>query len=73
MWFYGPMYCLDCGFRVEDKTKKPNPFFSAAEEETAAQENEEPEAPSRSLGAALYDEWSKTQRKGRSPDSSGQT
>jgi transcription initiation factor TFIIIB Brf1 subunit/transcription initiation factor TFIIB len=60
MSFYGPMYCLDCGFRVEDKTKKPNPFFSAAEEETAAQESEGPEAAPQSLGAALY-EWSKTQ------------
>jgi hypothetical protein len=63
MWFYGPMVCLDCGFRVEDKTARPNPFFGAAEEETAAQESEGPEALPQSLGAALY-EWSKSRRKG---------
>ena len=27
---YGPMWCSDCGFRVEDKTATPNPFFVAA-------------------------------------------
>ena len=29
---YGEMWCLDCGFRVEDKSVIPNPFF--VEEET---------------------------------------
>ncbi|MBN2393807.1 MAG: hypothetical protein JXR84_23950 [Anaerolineae bacterium] len=23
----GEMFCLDCGFRVEDKSVVPNPFF----------------------------------------------
>ena len=23
----GEMFCLDCGFRVEDKSVYPNPFF----------------------------------------------
>lgn len=49
---YGEMWCLDCGFRVEDKNVVPNPFF--AEDAT----HSEPEAPIRpGLGeqmAALY-------------------
>lgn len=61
MWFYGPMVCLDCGFRVEDKTARPNPFLQTENEEAAAQEGEGPESPPQSLGAALY-EWSKTQQ-----------
>lgn len=26
----GPMWCIDCGFRIEDKNKHPNPFVRAA-------------------------------------------
>jgi DNA-directed RNA polymerase subunit RPC12/RpoP len=29
MMMYGPMNCLDCGFRVEDKNARPNPFVVA--------------------------------------------
>ena len=36
MSFYGPMICLDCWFRVEDKTVKPNPFYVETDEEAAA-------------------------------------
>ena len=32
---YGPMWCLDCGFRVEHKTIDPNPFFVAEEGQAA--------------------------------------
>ncbi|MFZ5857254.1 MAG: hypothetical protein ACOYZ6_10525 [Chloroflexota bacterium] len=28
----GPMWCMKCGFRVEDKNAKPNPFVEAAKE-----------------------------------------
>jgi hypothetical protein len=24
---YGPMWCKDCFFRIEDKTITPNPFY----------------------------------------------
>jgi hypothetical protein len=24
---YGPIWCVDCGFRVEGKTAQPNPFL----------------------------------------------
>ena len=24
---YGPMWCQDCQFRIEDKTITPNPFY----------------------------------------------
>ena len=59
MSFYGPMVCLDCGFRVKDKTATPNPFFQVDNEDATTQEEEAPESPPKSLGAALY-EWSKT-------------
>ena len=48
----GEMFCLDCGFRVEDKSVTPNPFF--VDDATRS----EPEAPIRpGLGeqmTALY-------------------
>jgi transcription initiation factor TFIIIB Brf1 subunit/transcription initiation factor TFIIB len=28
----GPMVCMDCGFRIEDKTAVPNPFYVPDEE-----------------------------------------
>ncbi|HEY53123.1 MAG TPA: hypothetical protein G4N94_06665 [Caldilineae bacterium] len=28
----GPMICMDCGFRIEDKTVNPNPFYVPDEE-----------------------------------------
>ena len=62
MSFYGPMVCLDCGFRVEDKTATPNPFLQADSEDTPTPEEEAPESPPQSLGAALY-EWSKTRNR----------
>ena len=31
MMIYGPMWCQDCGFRVEDKTVNPNPFTPSEE------------------------------------------
>ena len=31
--FCGSMVCLDCWFRVEDKTATPNPFYVETEEE----------------------------------------
>ncbi|MFN2227365.1 MAG: hypothetical protein ACK2UY_13675 [Anaerolineae bacterium] len=66
MSFYGPMVCLDCGFRVEDKTARPNPFLEAAQE-AAAQEDQEQVSPRPSLGAALY-EVKKAQQKKRDAD-----
>ena len=50
----GPMVCLDCGFRVEDKTAQPNPFVYEGDDDPAAPE---PEGPRPGLGAqmaALY-------------------
>jgi len=47
MSMYGPMNCLDCGFRVEDKNKRPNPFVVA--EDTPAP----PAQPPAGLGAQL--------------------
>ena len=48
MMMYGPMWCLDCGFRVEDKAVVPNPFLDAADLEAAARKPEP-----QSLGGAL--------------------
>ena len=62
MSLYGPMVCLDCGFRVEDKTARPNPFLEAAQEEAASQEEQEQVSPRPSLGEALY-KAQKSQRK----------
>jgi DNA-directed RNA polymerase subunit RPC12/RpoP len=28
---FGAMWCLECGFRIEDKNKKPNPFLEKEE------------------------------------------
>ena len=33
---YGPMWCRDCGFRVEEKMDTPNPFLEAGKEERAS-------------------------------------
>ena len=30
----GPMWCMKCGFRVEDKNAVPNPFVEAAKAST---------------------------------------
>ena len=32
---YGPMWCVDCGFRVEDKMAVPNPFLEGADQEAS--------------------------------------
>jgi hypothetical protein len=62
---YGPMWCSDCGFRVEDKNEIPNPFIEAEKEgaDTQFKEDDDPptssvesaESTSKSLGAALYE------------------
>jgi transcription initiation factor TFIIIB Brf1 subunit/transcription initiation factor TFIIB len=49
MMTYGPMWCLDCGFRVEDKSVAPNPFLDEADLEAARHSPE-----SQSLGQALF-------------------
>lgn len=54
---YGPMWCLECGFRVEDKTAQPNPFLQGTDEG-----DEGPAPPPKPLGEALY-EWAKDQGK----------
>ena len=59
MMMYGPMWCLDCGFRVEDKAVVPNLFLDAADLE-AARRKPEPQ----SLGSALS-QLSGTSRKPR--------
>ena len=28
---YGPMWCMDCDYRIEDKNVTPNPFFVGEE------------------------------------------
>ncbi|MBN1537812.1 MAG: hypothetical protein JW908_13830 [Anaerolineales bacterium] len=30
---YGPMWCLDCFFRVEEKSISPNPFYIEDEDQ----------------------------------------
>jgi transcription initiation factor TFIIIB Brf1 subunit/transcription initiation factor TFIIB len=59
MMMYGPMWCLDCGFRVEDKAVVPNPFLDAADIEAATRKPEP-----QSLGDALS-QLSATGRKPR--------
>jgi transcription initiation factor TFIIIB Brf1 subunit/transcription initiation factor TFIIB len=51
---YGPIWCRDCGFRVEDKTATPNPFIEVTNTESASASDNE-ESSKRSLGAALYE------------------
>lgn len=43
---FGPMWCSVCGFRVEDKNKRPNPFVEAAKQ--AAQQESTPDKPDNS-------------------------
>jgi transcription initiation factor TFIIIB Brf1 subunit/transcription initiation factor TFIIB len=50
---YGPIWCRDCGFRVEDKTAIPNPFIEVTNTESASAPDNE-ESSKRSLGAAMY-------------------
>jgi hypothetical protein len=40
---FGAMWCLGCGFRIEDKNKKPNPF--SLTEESAAPPPASPSDP----------------------------
>jgi hypothetical protein len=42
---YGPMWCLDCGFRVEDKTAIPNPFMEEVDGEADGEDSEPPGSP----------------------------
>ena len=42
---YGPMWCVDCGFRVEDKTASTNPFISAEDRDQAAPSQIEQDRP----------------------------
>ena len=48
---YGPMWCMDCGFGVEEKMDPSNPFIETEEPEITA----EPPAPPLPSGAALYE------------------
>ena len=48
---YGAMWCQDCGFRVEDKTAVPNPFY-VPEEEPADPPQADEDRPG--LGEQLY-------------------
>lgn len=34
---YGPMWCMDCAFRVEEKTITPNPFYVADQKQDGAE------------------------------------
>lgn len=64
---YGPIWCMDCGFRVEDKTATPNPFLESGpgqaggDEPGGAQENET--KPKLGLGAAMYELFKSKKRK----------
>ncbi len=62
---YGPMVCTDCGFRVEDKTARPNPFLEAALARASA--NDQAQEPKLSLSAALV-ELSNAARRRRAAD-----
>ena len=39
---YGPMWCMDCGFRVEEKMAVPNPFVEADPDQAAPCQEEGP-------------------------------
>ncbi|MBN1366192.1 MAG: hypothetical protein JW976_15420 [Syntrophaceae bacterium] len=41
---YGPMWCMDCAFRIEDKNITPNPFYAEDEKQDDA-EQEKPNRP----------------------------
>jgi len=41
---YGPMWCMDCAFRIEDKTITPNPFY-AEDQKRDDPQGEKPERP----------------------------
>jgi transcription initiation factor TFIIIB Brf1 subunit/transcription initiation factor TFIIB len=78
---YGPMWCRDCGFRVEEKMATPNPFVEADKGATAdhSQGHEGRAAPGKhtdtgrqSLGEALY-EISRARRGRRARDPSEST
>jgi len=57
---YGPMWWLDCGFRVEHKTIDPNPFFVEEEEQATP---EQAEHDCLSMGEQML-EWLETKRRG---------
>jgi hypothetical protein len=57
---YGAMWCQDCGFRVEDKTAVPNPFFVPEEEKHADPQQGEQDRPM--LGEQLL-AWRELKRK----------
>jgi hypothetical protein len=56
---YGAMWCQDCGFRIEDKTAMPNPFY-VPEEAPADLPQADEDRPG--LGEQLY-AWREMQRK----------
>lgn len=35
---YGPMWCQECQFRIEDKTVSPNPFYVEEEDQGDAEQ-----------------------------------
>lgn len=47
---YGPMWCQDCSFRIEDKTVTPNPFY--IEDEEQGEQSQETSRPA-GLGEQL--------------------
>ena len=56
---YGPLWCLDCSFRIEDKTATPNPFYVADENEVDL-DQKKPDPPG--MGEQLA-AWQKMRRK----------
>jgi transcription initiation factor TFIIIB Brf1 subunit/transcription initiation factor TFIIB len=57
---YGPMWCLDCGFCVEEKYAKPNPFVVREDEDQAFPRRAEPDRPM--LGEQMA-AWMEMERK----------
>ena len=51
---YGPIWCMDCGFRVEDKTAVPNPFLTAGKGTHASEAPPGTAKPASRLRAALH-------------------
>jgi transcription initiation factor TFIIIB Brf1 subunit/transcription initiation factor TFIIB len=47
---YGPMWCMDCGFRVEEKMADPNPFLNDTPDSAAPAQTE---GPRPGLGAQM--------------------
>lgn len=59
---YGPMWCMDCLFRIEDKTITPNPFY-LEEENQDSLEQQKPNQSGLGEQLAAYNKKKKMRKK----------